>query len=79
MTSVKQRGRVLGDGTVPDPTQSGPCAMEISAGMNHRLRCLVVVHEYGHWLGLGHSSDRHDPMFPVIDPKNLTVPQCEHG
>jgi Matrixin len=78
VASVKLPRRVLGEGTIPDPSKSGPCVMEISPGMNHRLRCLVVVHEYGHWLGLGHSIDPHDPMFAVIDPKNLTVPECEH-
>jgi hypothetical protein len=50
--------------------------MEISRGMPRRLRCLVVVHEYGHWLGHGHSADRRDVMFPVINPK-MVVPACE--
>jgi hypothetical protein len=79
MTSIPSRGRVLGEGTVPDPTLSGPCVMEISTGMNRRLRCLVVVHEYGHWLGHGHSPDRHNVMFPVVNPKDLVVPECEHA
>jgi hypothetical protein len=79
VTSMPLRGRVLGDGTVPDPTQSGPCVMEISTGMSRRLRCLVVVHEYGHWLGLGHSPDRHNVMFPVVKPQNLVVPECEQA
>ena len=67
---------VLGEATVPDPVQSGPCEMEVSPGMTRRVRCLVVVHEYGHWLGLGHSTDRRSPMFPKIDP-NLVLPECE--
>jgi hypothetical protein len=68
--------RVLGEATIPDPAVSGPCVMKISRGMTHRMRCLVVVHEYGHWLGRHHSSDRKDPMFPVVSPR-MVVPQCE--
>jgi hypothetical protein len=68
--------RVLGEATIPDPAVSGPCEMEITRGMNHRMRCLVVVHEYGHWLGLHHTSVRTDPMFPVVNPR-MVVPQCE--
>lgn len=79
VTLVRSRGRVLGEGTVPDPTQSGPCVMEVSTGMSRRLRCLVVVHEYGHWLGLNHSPDTHNVMFPVVKPENLVVPECEHA
>jgi len=68
--------RVLGEATIPDPVQSGPCEMKISRGMTLRLRCLVVVHEYGHWLGHRHSSDRADPMFPQVDLRTV-VPPCE--
>lgn len=67
---------VLGEATLPDPVASGPCVMKISRGMTHRMRCLVVVHEYGHWLGHRHSSDRDDPMFPLVTPR-MVVPQCE--
>jgi predicted Zn-dependent protease len=27
---------------------------------------MVVLHEYGHLLGLGHSEDPNDVMYPVI-------------
>jgi hypothetical protein len=28
--------------------------------------CMTVVHEYGHELGLGHSTDPNDVMYPVM-------------
>ena len=68
---------VLGEATLPDAVESGPCEMKISRGLSPRMRCLVVVHEYGHWLGYRHSRDRHDPMFPLMDERTI-VPQCEH-
>lgn len=76
VSSARLPRRVLGEATIPDPVLSGPCEMKISRGMTDRMRCLVVVHEYGHWLGLHHSADRHDLMFPTIDPRTH-VPECE--
>ncbi len=76
VSAGKMPRRVLGEATIPDPAASGPCVMKISRGLSHRMRCLVVVHEYGHWLGHHHSSDRNDPMFPVVNPR-MVVPQCE--
>ena len=76
VSSATLPGRELGEATVPSEIE--PCIMKISRGMTHRLRCLVVVHEYGHWLGLHHSSDRRNVMFPVIRP-DLHVPACEHA
>lgn len=73
---AKLPGRVLGEATLSEPNQGSPCTMEISRGMTLRLRCLVVVHDFGHWLGLRHSHDRDDVMFPVINPE-MVIPECE--
>jgi hypothetical protein len=69
-------GRVLGEATLTEPEQTEPCTMTITTGMTRRLRCLVVVHEYGHWLGHHHSGDPENVMFPVVRP-SLVLPQCE--
>jgi hypothetical protein len=74
VSAVKLPGRELGEATIP--SQIEPCTMRISRGMTPRLRCLVVVHEFGHWLGLSHSDDRRNIMFPVIRA-NLVLPVCE--
>ena len=65
----------LGQATVPNPAESGPCEMTIYPGLSKRLRCMTVVHEYGHWLGLEHSKNRLNPMYPVID-RGAIVPEC---
>jgi hypothetical protein len=37
--------------------------------------CVIVVHEYGHWLGFGHVNDPRSVMFHgVLDPR--AVPAC---
>ena len=75
---AKLPGLVLGQAMIPDPTESGPCEMTIEPGLSNRLRCLTVVHEYGHWLGLHHSKSRLSPMYPIIDDGAI-VPECEHA
>jgi hypothetical protein len=68
--------RILGEATVADTGQSQPCVMTIRPGLTRRLRCMTVVHEYGHWLGLHHSRSDLSPMFPVVD-RGPVVPECE--
>jgi Matrixin len=77
-TYAKLPGLVLGEATIPDPARSGPCEMTIERGLSNRLRCLTVVHEYGHWLGFHHSKNDRSPMFPIID-RGAVIPECEHA
>jgi Matrixin len=77
-TFAKLPGLVLGQTMIPDPAETGPCEMIIERGLSNRLRCLTVVHEYGHWLGLHHSKDKLSPMYPIIG-KGAIVPECEQA
>lgn len=71
----KLPGAVLGEATIPDPAQSGPCEMTIERGLSRYLRCMTVVHEFGHWLGFHHSQNRRSPMYPII-ASGAVVPEC---
>lgn len=75
VTLAKLPGLVLGEATIPDPAQSGPCEMTIERDLSRYLRCMTVVHEFGHWLGFHHSKSERSPMYPIID-SGAVVPEC---
>lgn len=58
-----------------DYTEAIPCVMWIREGLGVREQCLIVVHEYGHWLGLSHSNDPTSPMY-VDGPWGARVGVC---
>lgn len=55
-------------GFVPNSSEYAPRARE--------LRCRIAVHEYGHWLGLNHSKDITNPMYPTVTFTPI-IPGCE--
>jgi hypothetical protein len=63
-------GPAIGEATQPT-NFSVPCSMEVLSGLQPLKLCQVVVHEFGHWLGLGHSDDRLNVMFPTSLPENI--------
>jgi matrixin len=40
--------------------------MYVPPGLGLVKQCTVVVHEFGHWMGLGHSPDPHDVMYAEL-------------
>jgi hypothetical protein len=50
-----------------------PPALEPRWLWNHWM-CVLIVHEYGHVLGFGHSTDPYNIMYPVLWFE--AVPQC---
>lgn len=66
-----------GNATTPPAGWFGPCFMRIVRGLSARDQCLVVTHEYGHWLGLAHDpSDPSNPMY-FAGPHWALLPLCE--
>lgn len=68
-----------GQATMPPGGRRVDCVMTIAPELETRpwLRCEVVVHEYGHWLGYGHNDDPSSPMY-ADGPYWATIPQCEN-
>ena len=58
----------LDRGVLGQTTRMGAwCEVEIqSRAWRWGMLCSVVVHEYGHAKGLGHSTDRRNVMYPEL-------------
>jgi hypothetical protein len=64
-----------GEASQPFPGFYGPCIFEIRPGQDLEAQCIVIVHEYGHLLGEGHSAD---PDFVMHSPPvRGSVPGCD--
>lgn len=67
-----------GLGTMPSkPTPL--CSMEVApaafvGGLYYQ--CVLVIHEYGHWMGEDHSTDASSPMAARLNP-SIHIPACE--
>jgi hypothetical protein len=59
------------------PTRAGTaCEMTIDPNSTPEERCRIGVHEFGHWLGLPHTSNPADVMYELGDWWAV-VPPCE--
>lgn len=76
-TSIAKEVGVLAGGEdswASVPSAPGPCRIEVAPGLSPPWLCEVMTHEYGHLLGLGHSTDPADVMYPVLGA--LASPIC---
>lgn len=87
-----QRGRECGHGTFDPPppgvapgaawAEVGGCRVWVDpthwAQFGESHRCVLVAHELGHLLGLGHTEDRRDVMYEG-GPWWSTVSACDYG
>jgi hypothetical protein len=59
-------------GWATEPEEPGEdCLMRIATGRvtgGLYWQCVTVVHEFGHWMGLGHSADTSSPMAAELNP-----------
>lgn len=51
------------------------CYMVVSATLTPEAQCQVVVHEFGHWRGFGHSANPADVMYEG-GPWWAAIPEC---
>lgn len=65
-----------GEATLPPPNWRGPCVMRVAPDLEPWYQCLVVVHEFGHWLSVEHNGDQTSPMYER-GPYWATIPQCD--
>jgi hypothetical protein len=66
--------------TLGDPPE--PCTISVrevdpAAGYPAPLVCIIALHEYGHLLGEGHSTDPTNVMYPEAIPVS-DIPICEN-
>jgi len=57
---------------LPTGVRRSDCVISVDNRDWSRARyCGVIVHEYGHLLGKGHSSNRRAIMYPVMTSRNI--------
>jgi hypothetical protein len=58
------------------------CKMVLSTNTteeDYYFRCVVTLHEYGHWLLLDHHPDPRNLMYESIGGTLPNIPQCKRG